>query len=207
MILSFITGCATAAPAQPQENLPKPCLAIAFDLDATGQALAAQLSAAPRSAGLQQAFARHLADFGHPDAAIAHFRCALMLDPGVEGARVELAAQLIGVGAFADAEAQLARAGGPADLQVRSLRATALEGLGRLAEAAEQLAAAAEETGTSAVLYRRAADLYARSGDEARADDLKARADALDPPPTIREMRPLREARPKKKKARKKKRR
>jgi tetratricopeptide (TPR) repeat protein len=142
--------------------------------------------------------AQQLAEVGDVEGSIAHYRCALQLDPKQTNVRIELAAQLISASAWSDAQAELQKvlAETQPDFRIRSLMASALEGQGQLKAAADELARAADETKTSAVLYRRAADLYERAGDASLADRLDRRADEIDPPPEQRKMRPLREARP-----------
>jgi tetratricopeptide (TPR) repeat protein len=224
VFLCFTLACATS-PTPPPSTIPEECLtrpkqllgpklsdeqyrgAIAVsDTASIAGHLAALLAERPDDAASQRAFAATLADMGDAAGSAVHFRCSLALDP-MPDTRIELAAQLIHTAAYADAKSELLRAreGAQPDFRARTLMAVALEGMGKLREAAEELAHAAEETKTSAVLFRRAADLYARAGDMTLAGELTAKADALDPPPPPRDLRPLVEAKPPPKKKKKRK--
>ncbi len=185
-VILLLAACASAPPPQTKGVRSDGCL----------DDVAAELSAAGNAA-----------ESGDPESSVRHYRCVLGTDPSREDVRIELGAQLIEVKAFGEAEAELAKIRAPS-FRVRTLRAVALEALGRVRDAADQVALAAEETASSAVLYRRAAELFARAGDETRADELRAKADAIDPPPAPRELRQLPPAKPppsEKKKGKKKK--
>lgn len=181
------------------------------DMEATRHHLAMALVLAPDTARAHVRFAQYLSGTGDPDGAAIHYRCALSLDPKLTDARVELATQLINAGHHAAALFELERVASTnqeVGFRLQALMASALEGQGRFAPAAEHMEKAAEAT-RSAVLYRRAADLLVRAGDEARAEALRSKADEIDPPPERPKMRPLVKAKPppKKKKSRRRKRR
>ncbi len=139
------------------------------------------------------AFATTLRGTGEVDAAVTHFKCALLLDPTNDEAIEGQAATLLETGDPRAAETALKA---PPQLTPRGrlLLADALQQQGRYVEAGRALRdAASTETAKPArvMLLRRAARVLREGGASEEADSADAEADRLDPPPPERKLRKL----------------
>ena len=157
------------------------------------QHLATAVLLLPQNPRAHSRLADFLAETGESEEAVMHWRCALALKSSFSEARIHLARHLVTHSRASEAEVELRTIeGGLTDVTVLVLLGDALAAQGKLLDAATLMEEAAKRS-PSAPLYRKAGDLYEQAESPMSARRVRAQADRIDPPPTERKMRPLKQ--------------